>query len=350
MVLFLQIIIFLLLLSFLFFTHELGHFLAAKKANMVVTEFGFGFPPRLLKWRKGETIYSLNLIPFGAFVQILGQDEPKNQHPRSYWSQSVGRRFLTAIGGIASNLVWAWLLLTLVLWIQVVTPPKNFIVIEEVVKNSPAEQVGLKVGDLIIKGDGLVFETAAQLSQFTRSHLNKEVTLVVRRFGKEIEKKVKLTGKPDAPLGIAMSETSTRLKIPFWKTPIEAAIILGESVYLSLAYLGKAFLSIFKGPKIPFEVGGPVAIWGLVAQFNALGPLYLLRLAAFLSLGLAIFNFFPFPGLDGARLFFLSLEKLLGKKLVRPEMENAIHGFGFVILIGLSFFIAYKDILRLMER
>lgn len=350
MMLVITIIVFIFVLSFLFFTHEFGHFLAAKKAGIPVLELGIGFPPRLFAWKRGETLYSINLIPFGAFVKILGDDDPFNKNPNAYWRQSVGKRFFTASGGILSNLFWAWLILTISLWIYAFLPAKNFVLVQEVTKDSPAFLAGIKQGDVLVKGNGQVFEKSEQVAEFTKSHKNQTVTITLKRFGKDIEKKIKLSNDPEAPLGVAMIDASSGEKTPIWRAPIEAIIILGQAIYLTGAYLIRAITSLFVGPKVPFEVGGPVAVWGFVSQFCALGFLYIFRLAAFLSLGLAFFNFLPFPALDGGRLLFLTLEKIFGKKVVKPETENIIHGIGFVFLIGLMILITYNDIMRLIKR
>jgi regulator of sigma E protease len=349
MFLFLAILAFIFILSFLFITHEFGHFIASKKVGVPVLEFGLGLPPALFKWKKGGTVYSINLIPFGAFVRILGQDEPKNKNPKSYWKQSVGKRFLIGSGGILANFLSAWLILTISLWIYAILPAKNFIVIQEVVKGSPAYLAELKAGDLIISANGQVFSKSEEVSQFTKSHQNQEITLVLRRFGKEVEKTIKL-GSGEAPLGISMVDAAGSEKIPFWKAPIASAEILGTGIYLTASYLGKLIARPFIAEKVSFELGGPVAMWGFVSQFTAMGFLYLFRLAAMLSLGLGFFNLLPLPALDGGRLVFLTLEKMFGRKVVKPETENIIHSIGFVLLIGLSVLIAYKDVLRLLSR
>jgi len=350
MTLLIAIIAFIFILSFLFITHELGHFLVAKRVGIPVVEFGLGFPPRLLKWKKGETLYTINLIPFGAFVKILGDDNPQDPNPKSFWKQSLGKRFLTAGGGIASNLFWAWFILTIALWIAAILPARNFVLIQEVNKNSPAFSAGIKSGDLLIRGNGQVFKKSEEVTQFTKSHRGEEVEIVIRRFGKEVKKRIRLSNDSEAPLGIVMVDVSSGEKIAFWKAPMRAIITLGEQIYITAAYLGKALVSIFVGPKVPFEVGGPVAVWGWVYQFSAMGFLYLFWLAASLSLALGFFNLLPLPALDGGRLAFLALEKIFGKKIVKPETENAIHGVGFIVLIGLSILIAYKDVLRLIGR
>ena len=349
MMLFITIIAFILILSFLFLTHELGHFLAAKRVGVPVLEFGIGFPPAILKLKRKETTYSLNIIPFGAFVRILGMDDLKEKNPKSYWNQSILKRFLIAFGGPLSNLFWAWIILTISLWIFLVIPAKNFIVVQEIVPGSPAEQAGIKQGDLIVKGDDLIFGKSEEVTQFTKSHKGEEAEIVIKRFGGEIKKQVRLSNK-EAPLGIAMIDASSGEKTPAIKAPLTSLLILAESIYITVLYMGKAIVAVFTPQKIPFEISGPVGVYGYVSQFATMGYYYLFRLTAFLSLALGFFNLLPLPALDGGRLTFLILEKIFGKKVVRPEIENTIHSVGFIALLGIMILITYKDIINLIKR
>lgn len=349
MMLFITIAAFLFILSFLFFTHEFGHFLAAKKAGVPVLEFGLGFPPRLFKWKKNETLYSINLIPFGAYVKVLGMEDLTEKSPKSYWKQTVLKRFLITVGGSGANFFWAWVILTISLWIFLAIPAKNFVIVQEVVKGSPAETAGLKQGDLIVKADGLVFQKSQEISEFTKSHQGQETKITIRRFGKDIEKQLRLS-QGEAPLGIAMIDAASGEKVSAFKAPFVSAVVLAQSIYLTVLYLGQAIIAIFTPAKAPFEVGGPVAVYGYVAQFAQMGYFYLIRLAAFLSLALGFFNLLPLPALDGGRLTFLILEKIFGKKVLRPETENTVHSIGFIALVGLMILITYKDIAQLIKR
>lgn len=346
----LSIIAFIVILSFLFISHEYGHFLAAKRAGVPVLRFGIGFLTPLIKWKRNETEYSINILPFGAFVDVMGMEDPNNKDNRSYWSQSIGKRILIAAGGVISNFFWAWVLLTISLWIYAALPPKNFVLIQEVKKESSAEQAGLKQGDLIISADGLVFKSAEEISSFTRSHKDQTVKLIIKRSGKDVEKNVKLGADPEAPLGISMSDAAFEDKVAFWKAPLISIEVLGQAIYMTAAYFGKAIASIFTHTKVPIEVSGPVGIWSFVSQFTALGIVYLLRLAAFLSLGIGFLNLLPIPSLDGSRIVFLLLEKIFGKKVVKPEVENTIHTVGFIFLMLIMVLITYKDITRLMGK
>src|SRR5258708_1325211 len=102
---FLAIIVFIVILGVLVLVHEFGHFMVAKKSGMVVEEFGFGFPPRLWSKRVGGTTYSLNLIPIGGFVKILGENNEGASNPNSFINKSFGARFATLVAGVLMNFI-----------------------------------------------------------------------------------------------------------------------------------------------------------------------------------------------------------------------------------------------------
>ena len=346
----LTILVCIIVFSFLVITHEFGHFWASKKVGVPVLKFAVGFWKPLFKWKRKETRYSVNVIPFGGYVEVFGSENPKEKDKKAFWQQAVGKRFLITISGVLFNLIAAWLLLTISLWIAGIIPPKNFILIQEVAKESPAETAGIKQGDFLISINGENLIEAVKISEFTRSHQGQTISLEIQRSGKLIKKEVKLSENTEAPLGISMVETGQEEKVAFWKAPYVSLQIIGSWFVATFSYIGKAIVSIFTPEKIPMEISGPVGIWGAVAQFTALGFLYLLRLAAMLSFAIGTFNLLPLPALDGGRLIFLLLEKIFGKKVVKPETENAIHGVGFIILILLMLLITYRDIMQLIAR
>src|SRR6185436_3790923 len=107
----LTILVFVLILGLLVFVHELGHFLMAKRAGMKVEEFAFGFPPRLISFKRGETTYAINLIPLGGYVKIDGEDGSDASNPRSFANKPAWQRFLVLIAGVSMNVVLAWFLI-----------------------------------------------------------------------------------------------------------------------------------------------------------------------------------------------------------------------------------------------
>jgi len=344
----LAILVGIILLSVVILAHELGHFFAAKISKVKVEEFGIGFPPRLCKlFKKGETLYTLNWIPFGGFNKILGE-EGGSKDPKAYCNKGVWARIFIASAGILANLLLAWILFTAWFLIIPQVDLNNYVAIVEVKDNSAAQKAGLKPNDLIIKINGVTPKSAAELTQFSKSHQGEEVEFVIKSQGKEKTKIIKLDQNTDMPLGVATAETGgEKPNIKWYQAPYYALKEIAGVVSLTVMYLVKAIASIFGGPKTSFEFSGPVGVVSFVSQTVSVGWIFLIRLAAVISLGLAIFNILPLPAVDGGRLFFLSLEAIFGRKIITNEKENIIHAVGFILLIVLSVVVVYLDIKRL---
>jgi len=148
------ILIFILTLALLVLVHEFGHFLAAKKNGVRVEEFGFGLPPRIFGIKKGETLYSINLLPFGGFVKLYGEEyheiKSKSLSNRAFINKKPWVKSLIVIGGVIGNFLLGWILISY-LFTQGVPVPTNKIIIDKINVNSPAAKVNLKPGDQILK-------------------------------------------------------------------------------------------------------------------------------------------------------------------------------------------------------
>src|SRR3989338_4731764 len=152
-------IIFIIVLGVLVFVHEFGHFIFAKRAGMKVEEFGFGFPPRIWGIKKGETLYSINAVPFGGFVKILGEEGEERDNPRSFSSKPIGPRLLVIVAGVTMNFFLAVALLMITnffgLRIGLVddktasSARDKQVQIIEVLKDSPADKAGIKILDQV---------------------------------------------------------------------------------------------------------------------------------------------------------------------------------------------------------
>ncbi len=345
----LNIIIGILLLSIIVIIHELGHFLACKLTGVKVEEFGLGFPPRALKlFKKNGTLYSLNWIPFGGFNKILGESEVcSDKH--AYCNQSVWKRIFIASGGIILNLLLAWILLSV--WFGILPHIKipNYVAIVQVEKNSLAEQNELRANDFITKINGQDITKTEQVSNFIASSHGKDLAITIKHRGKDEIKTIAIPTDSSAKLGIAMSETGGEVMSYKWyQVPILAIQEIWTITVVTFQYLGSAIASIFGGAKVAFELTGPVGIVAFISQTAAIGWIFVLRLCAIISLGFALCNILPVPAVDGGRLLFLWLEAIFGKKIVNDNVENIIHATGLILLIVLSLFIVYMDIVRFM--
>lgn len=351
------ILIFILILGLLIFVHEFGHFITAKKNGVRVEEFGFGFPPRIFGVKRGETIYSINLIPLGGFVKMIGEDGAEKNDPQSFASKKIWQRALILIAGIAMNFILAIVLLSVsnMIGLPMVVGDNNNIAnqdikiqISEVVSDSPAAKAGIKVGDIIKSVNSQNIYRVTDFQNTIKENLEKETDITISR-GKE-ELNLELVPRANPPegqgaIGIGLAET-TIIKYPwhqaFWQG-------LKSAYYFTVMFViafGNLIKNLILGGHISADVAGPVGIAVLTNQITKLGLVYVINFAAILSLNLAIINAIPFPALDGGRLLFLIIEKIKGSP-VSQKIEQSIHLVGFSLLIVLMVVITFRDIVRL---
>ena len=364
------IVIFIIILAVLILVHEAGHFLAAKSAGVRVDEFGLGFPPAIVKWRRGETTYSLNLIPFGGFVKIFGEnpDEAALTGPdraRSLVHKSKLTQAWVLFAGVFFNFLLAWALFTTgfisglpisaseAAGLTVTSPAK--LLITSVLPDSPAEQAGLKAGDEIV-GLGLAGSpnilipqlTPESVRQFVAEH--SAVELEMRTRVGEMAKQTRVTPTTglatDRPaIGISMDEVVIARASPplaLWR----GLKLTGDLTWATARALGDFALAAVRGQSSLATITGPVGLVGLVGDARSLGWIYLLNFTALISINLAIINLVPFPALDGGRLLFLLIEKIKGSA-IKPVIANWFNLVGFVLLLGLMALVTVSDIFKL---
>ena len=337
-------VIFIIGISLLILVHEFGHFLAAKLSGLLVYEFGFGFPPRLFKKKIGETVYSINLLPFGGFVKIHGErsedDEGGGVPPRrSFAHQSTARRAFILVSGVLMNFLVGWIILSSLYLVGV----PSSVVVADVVPDTPAARAGIVKGDVFPD-----FSSGKEFTDFVARSEGKEITLVVRRGEERIS--VKVTPRVDPPagqgrLGIAFVESG----LP--KKPLLQAFGTGFQDTLSIIGMivksfGGLIASVFTGAPALENLVGPVGIFKVASESARYGLANLVHLIALISLNLAVLNVLPFPALDGGRLLFLLIEKIKGSPL-SPKREQIANAIGFSLLIALMVVITVRDVVKL---
>ncbi len=342
---------FLVVILVLVMAHEVGHFVTAKASGVRVDEFGLGFPPRLLAIRRGETTYSLNLVPLGGFVKMAGEEDPKIQH--SLASKSIGTRILVLGAGSLMNFLLPLLLFSGALMVphSVLT---ETVVVNRVAPDSPAVRAGLRAGDTILSINRKPITNSSDLHRNIQLNLGREIPIVVQHSDSTRET-VKVIPRWQPPAGqgaigieinpeaAQASRTITRRSEPFWK-----AIPLGITACIETFILFKnGIVGMFIG-SVPMAVTGPVGIAQLTGEIARIGISPLMEFAAFLSINLAIVNIFPLPALDGGRIAFVLLEWVRGGKRISPKTEGLVHLIGFVMIIVFALAITYQDIMRIV--
>ncbi|MDD5339373.1 MAG: M50 family metallopeptidase, partial [Dehalococcoidales bacterium] len=282
----LTIIVGILVLSVLVLAHELGHFIAAKATHCYVEEFGIGFPPRMWGKKFGDTIYSINWIPFGGFNKISGEvdpDAPRALAARKYWV-----RLLVLSGGILMNLILPFILMGIAYMVphDVV---HGTVVVQEVSPNSPAADAGIQPGDTLLTINGIPVESNGVLSREIQLHLGAEITIEVQRADATVETvSVVPRWKPpegDGAVGIATQTTDYEIvseTLPFWEAIPKGA----ASVWDSLILYKNGIIEMFMGT-VPFTPSGPVGIVQVAGEVAHGGVSPVLELTAFLSIAIA---------------------------------------------------------------
>jgi len=343
--------------------HEFGHFIMAKRFGVKVEEFGIFLPPRLIGKKIGETVYSLNLLPFGAFVKLYGEVD---QEKKEYWSftqKPIWQRVLIVIGGVVSFWIISAILLSIVMGLGAPTAisdeedgnlisPK--VQIAAVAPNSPAEIAGIKPGDTIaslklkIKNEKLKITKVKEVQELIEKYKGEEVVLTIER-GKEIFETslVPRVSPPEGEgaMGVALVRTAIK-SYPWYQAPIQGIIATGNLTVAVIQGWAQALVLATKGEPTGVQLMGPVGIFDLFAQVGQLGINYFLQFIAIISIHLALFNILPIPALDGGKLVFLGIEAVR-KRPISPKMEQQITAVSFVLLITLIIWVTIKDITRL---
>lgn len=358
-------IIFILILSVLVLIHEFGHFFMAKKFNIKVEEFGFGLPPRAFGIKRGETVYSINWLPIGGFVKLYGEDEAgsgavnvkkeKSKYKdveRTYFARPAWQRAVVVGAGVVMNFILAVVIISFLFSIVGVPRPTGNVFISSTIENSPAEEAGLKKGDVIKSINGKKITTSEELVSITKENLGEEMTIVVEaEKGKAREVEItprKEYPKDQGPMGVLIAQDVEVKKYPWYEAPVVGTAETFKQTWMILSGFGMILSQLITQGSAPEGVAGPVGIAQLTGQVVEFGPYAILSFMALLSLNLAILNIMPFPALDGGRLLFIAVEAATGRKVNR-RVESYAHAIGMAILLALIALVTLNDILRVVS-
>ncbi|HAV20726.1 MAG TPA: RIP metalloprotease RseP [Firmicutes bacterium] len=327
------------------FSHEFGHFIVGKAAGVRVYEFSLGFGPGIYRFKRGETVYSLRLLPVGAFVKFAGLDEPidpdddvDDEDPRSFRSKPIYLRVLTILAGPFMNFVVAFILFAIV-FVSVGVPSA---VIGEVYHDTPASRAGIMEGDRIISISGTRTLSIADVKEKIWQHPGEQLTFVIERDGEIIERRV--TPERDdtrhgGVIGVLLSEIWTRRGV---LESVSYGVTFTKTISKSLI---TTIWRMITGKMKP-DVAGPIGIVQAVGQTAKLGFINVLYLAGLLNVNLGLLNLLPIPVLDGGWIVLLLLEAIRRKPL-SVEQEAFARMVGLAILGFIIVYATFSDITRL---
>lgn len=409
--------------------HELGHFLVARWCGIKVLKFSIGFGPKIFSWQRGETEYRVSWLFFGGYVKFLGDEPAKDethQIPGAYYYASPFRRILVCLAGPMMNLVFGFLIYTALFWIgRPVVLDETPTVIGSVAQGSPAEEAGLRMGDEILRIDGVHVATWKDIINGIALSRQDEVSLTVMRDYETVEHKVLplmdkekgirfigiskmevikvdqvqkdspaenaglrandrivgFSGQPvaqwealieavqgngarETTLDVERDDASLQLRVtPKWDSEskrftigfqrkiefeyeyINPFVAMAQDIQGIFYTLG----ALFAGTVSLKGLAGPVGIVTLMGTFAEAGFIYLLGILALISVNLGVFNLFPIPVLDGGHVMFNGIEMIF-RRAIPLKVIVWIQNVFVAALLLLLFFVTYQDLLRLFMR
>lgn len=401
-----KIIIAIVIFSAIILFHELGHFLFAKLNKIVVTEFSLGMGPRLFSFEKGDTRYSLKLLPIGGSCAMLGEDTDIENEPGTFNSASVWGRISVVAAGPVFNFIMAFVLSVIIVGAVGYEPSRvlsvkegsaaeaaglkegdtinltvkrdgkkmdisyksdtnvryllgcNFngddtsaMTVESVMDGMPLQEAGIQQGDVITSINGVKITNAADYQKYIQENplTEKSVKLTYSRDGQEYDITVTPKEYRTAESGFTYNMYSEKAKglnvVKYGAVEVKYMV---RTTILSLKELvsGKLGMKDLSGP-----VGVVDAIGTTYEESKSEGTMILwmnmLNMAVLLSANLGVMNLLPFPALDGGRLVFLVIEAIRRKPINR-QVEGGIHFAGLMLLMALMVFVMYNDIVKLI--
>lgn len=350
--------------------------MAAKKIGVKVEEFGLGYPPRLFGKKIGETIYSLNWLPFGGFVRLFGEEsqvsskkkEVSSKQNRAFFNRSKIERSIILVAGVAMNFLLGVAVISY-LFTQGVLVPTDRVMVEQVLVNTPAEQAGIKPADQIVSVNGTRVKTSQELITLTKQNAGKTVKLLINRCQREVRsKEVKNQGikefnnncdlftlslvprikypANEGSMGVSISNLVLKT-YSWWQAPYYGTIEAFKMSWFIAKGVVLVVWQLITVHAVPKDVAGPIGIYKVTGQALQFGGLMgVLQLLALLSLNLGVINILPIPVLDGGRFFLIFVEAVVGKKRVL-KIEKISQSIGMTVILALIVLITISDLSKL---
>ncbi|MDE5620544.1 MAG: site-2 protease family protein [Ruminococcus sp.] len=347
------IIIAIIIFGLIVMVHEFGHFICAKLSKVRVLEFSIGMGPKIIQKKKGETMYSLRLLPVGGYCAMEGEDEDSDD-PHSFRSAKLWKRMIILVAGAGMNFVLGFVAIVVMMSMLGSVPTtqiSGFSAIEledgTLERHSASYDSGLRHDDIFYEIDGTRIFSMLDLNYILSSSPTNVHDVVVKRNGEKIEiDDVKFENANGGTVDFGLVQKD--------KNPLTVVKGSGE-MFMSMGHIvGMSLKQLVSGQAKKEDVSGPV---GVVTAINETTQesedakdifFNLVYMTALITINIGIFNLLPIPGLDGGRLIFCFIE-LIRRKPVKPEHEGYVHLAGMLLLFGIMIFATYNDIVRLIS-
>ncbi len=352
----LNVLSFIFVLGVLIFIHELGHFAVAKRVGIRVDKFSLGFPPNIFARKWGETEYCIGIIPLGGFVKMAGEnpDEESTGADDEFMSKTVGQRAAVIFAGPFMNYVLAIVIMICIfVFTGIPILAEKPLVIGNVAPGYPAEEAGIKPGDLLLSVDGREVETITDVQEVVFKKIDEPIVVTWASGTDTLTKEIITRASPVEAEGggidtvgmIGFEPQILRYEsIPFTDAVSRGFVYTHELVWKTVLFVKQ----LVSGEMSAKMIGGPIFIAQQSGRTARGGPVSLFHFMALLSINLAILNVLPIPVLDGGHLVFLGIEKVRGAPLsMRARM--IAQQVGVVLILGLVVMVTYNDIMRVIK-
>ncbi len=343
----LRILLIIVIFSIIVIFHELGHFWLAKANKIQVNEFSLGLGPTIWGFKKGETKYSLKLLPFGGACMMEGEDD-ESENPRAFPNKSVWARISVVFAGPFFNFIMAFICAYILICASGYAKP----VVTNVIDGYPAQAAGISAGDTIVKMDHFRVRTTDDVALYSALHSGEEVEVTYRHNG---ETKVGIItpafNEEENRYLYGFAWSGEKVKGNFFSN---LGMACNEVRYWVYYVFGSLKMLVTGGVSVN-ELSGPVGIVSTMSQTTGqavseggffYGFLTIILWVTMLSANLGVMNLLPLPALDGGRLLFLIIEAIRRKK-IDPKKEGFVHMIGIVLLLALMVIIMFNDIRKL---
>ena len=342
------LLMFFVVLGILVSFHEFGHLIVGKMCGMKIDAYSIGFGPKLLKFKFGETEYSLSLIQLGGYIKPAGPSfkedvDPKDPDKNRYFiCKPIWKRALMILAGPVFNLLLG-LILTMGLIYSSGSAPETTMAIEEVLENSPAAKAGVQKGDIVIAIDGKNITNWLDITFNVQKNKDKQIALTLKRNGNLLNISVKPESTKEG-LIIGISPVIQQKKVKGL-----AIVTEGYKRYVVIIRLQvNGMIDLFTGKISPKNVGGPITIYKITADATKEGFSMLIGLLIILNITLGLFNLLPIPAFDGGQLQLLLIEAIIRRPLSK-KAQSTIQIVGFIIILLIMLLAMFNDVSRLIH-
>lgn len=334
-----------LIFSLIIFVHEFGHFITARMFGVKVHEFAIGMGPAIFSKQKGETKYSVRIIPMGGYCQMEGED-CQSDDEGSFSSKPWYAKLVILASGAAMNVLLGFVICLCFVVHSASGIGVATVTVDSVIEQSQAAEF-LQPGDRVVAINGERVNIKRDIDFIMSQNGNHEYEIAVKRNGEILTKTLK-------PYETRYSDGTPAYLIGFTAKVEKMGLfnVLKETFFQTVWMVKLVFISLgmlISGKVGVSQVSGPVGVVSAMSTTAQNGGLWaLIYLAGFITVNIGVMNLLPIPALDGGRMFFVLIEAIR-RKPIPPEKEGVVHAIGMVLLIGIMIFATWNDIVRLLQ-